>query len=202
VSEGVTLRSAGADRGAHGGIHGQLLTYPTLDVPSFYNSAVASGINDSGQIVGNYQDSNGKFHGFLYSNGIWTTLDDPSAGAEGTLAQGINDFGQIVGYYFDSSGVEHGFIYSSGTWITLDDPAAVNGTAAYGINDWGQIVGSYIGATQVEYPFPPGPPVEPGFLYSNGTWTNLYGPYGVPSPTSRFFGRFCGRTDRRPRPRH
>jgi probable HAF family extracellular repeat protein len=37
-------------------------------------------INNSGQIVGNYTDTHGTFHGFLYSNGTYTTLDDPSTG--------------------------------------------------------------------------------------------------------------------------
>ena len=37
-----------------------------------------------------------------YSNGTWSTLDDPS-GVQ-TSAQGINDAGQIVGSYTDSDG--------------------------------------------------------------------------------------------------
>jgi len=36
------------------------------------------GINDSGQIVGRYQDPGG-LHGFLYSGGNYVTLDDPVA---------------------------------------------------------------------------------------------------------------------------
>ena len=62
-------------------------------------------INDAGQIVGDYLDSSGTMHGFLYSAGIYTTLDDP-LGIR-TVASGINDAGQIVGYYFDSSNTPH-----------------------------------------------------------------------------------------------
>ena len=42
-------------------------------------------------------DHNGATHGFVYNNGIYTTIDDP-LGANGTLATGINDAGQVVGY--------------------------------------------------------------------------------------------------------
>jgi probable HAF family extracellular repeat protein len=64
-----------------------------------------------GQIVGRYSDANGS-HGFLYSNGTYTTLDDPLA-ANGTQAFGINDSGQIVGYYSDASFTEHGFLLTT-----------------------------------------------------------------------------------------
>ena len=75
----------------------------------------ATGINNSGQIVGYYDDSSGNSHGFLYSNGTWTTLDDPLA-TKGTEAVGINDSGQIVGNYADSSG--NGFLAAVPTSIT------------------------------------------------------------------------------------
>src|SRR5262249_52781439 len=66
------------------------------DVPGASGSA-ATGINDAGLIVGNQVDSDGVFHGFLLSGGVYTTLDVP--GAIGTRANGINDAGLIVGIY-------------------------------------------------------------------------------------------------------
>jgi hypothetical protein len=48
-------------------------------------------------------------HGFLYSGGTYTTLNDPLA-TNGTDVTGINDAGEIVGYYFDISGAYHGFL--------------------------------------------------------------------------------------------
>jgi len=57
------------------------LTYTTLQVPnSVLTSAI--GVNNNGDIVGNYEDQNGKVHGFLLSNGT-----------------GINNSRIIVGYY-------------------------------------------------------------------------------------------------------
>jgi probable HAF family extracellular repeat protein len=70
-------------------------TFTTLDDPSATFGTTASGINNMGQIVGQYGDSSGHAHGFLLSGGIYTTLDDPSA-TFGTTASGINDMGQIV----------------------------------------------------------------------------------------------------------
>jgi probable HAF family extracellular repeat protein len=62
-----------------------------------------------GQIVGYYKDSSGTEHGFLYSGGTYTKLDDP-LGAKGTEVHGINDTGQVVGLYLDSSGADHAFL--------------------------------------------------------------------------------------------
>ena len=114
--------------------------YTTRDDPLDTGTMLPLGglaINNSGQIVGNYTDNNGTVHGFLYSNGTYTTLDNPSGA---TVPLGINNLGQIVGEYGDASGTVHGFLYSNGTYTTLDDPLANltgngNGTLAQGIND-------------------------------------------------------------------
>ena len=65
------------------------------------------GINNRGQLVGNYVDGAGTTHGFLYSDGNFTTIDYP--GATLTAARAINNRGEIVGAYQDASGT-HGFI--------------------------------------------------------------------------------------------
>jgi probable HAF family extracellular repeat protein len=165
---GTNGANAGAGLSADAAAMANNYTFTTLDDPLGV-STVDSGINDSSQIVGSYGDSNGG-GGFLYSNGIWTTLDDPSASG-GTVPIGINASGQIVGDYIDyigSSGTQqHGFLYSNGTWTTLGDPSASGeGTVARDINDSGQIVRTYYGSGNVAH----------GFLYSNGTWTTLDDP--------------------------
>jgi probable HAF family extracellular repeat protein len=115
-------------------------TFSTLDDPLGINmgaqqhyATVAQGINDQGQIVGYYYDSGGNQHGFLYSGGTYTTLDDPLATGT-TLPYSINDPDQIVGFY---SGIGtfplHGFLYSGGTFTTLNDPLGTNGSFAFGI---------------------------------------------------------------------
>jgi probable HAF family extracellular repeat protein len=74
-----------------------IYTYTTLDDPNVADSTRAFGINDHGQIVGSYISADHKLHGFLYSNGTYTTLDYPSATV--TTAIGINAAGLIVGPY-------------------------------------------------------------------------------------------------------
>jgi probable HAF family extracellular repeat protein len=102
-------------------------TYITLDDPfasnsypsSTANGTIPSRINDEGQVVGHYYDSSGNVHGFLYDNGKYTTLDDPTPGTTTTVATGINDKGDIVGY-FVANGSEYSFLYSHGHYTTLN----------------------------------------------------------------------------------
>jgi probable HAF family extracellular repeat protein len=68
----------------------------------------AYGINDAGQIVGEYYGANGRTSGFLKSGNTYIDIDVP--GAYDTVAMGINDAGQIVGNYIDANGIDHGFL--------------------------------------------------------------------------------------------
>ena len=94
------------------------------------NGTAASDINDLGQIVGDYYDSNSTEHGFLYSSGAYTTspLRTIRRAPMARRAYGINDAGQIVGYYSDSNGTPHGFLYNGGNYTTLNDPLGTKGT--------------------------------------------------------------------------
>ena len=84
----VTVHAIGAEK-----------TYnlPAIDYPNAIATSVPGGINDRGDIVGAFTDSNRKGHGFLLSNGVYTAIDVPGAAA--TLARGINSRGDIVGSY-------------------------------------------------------------------------------------------------------
>jgi len=67
--------------------------YATIAPPdSAYT--IAESINNSGEIVGFYQDSAGQ-HGFVYDHGVYTTIDPP--GSVSTIANSFNASGQIVG---------------------------------------------------------------------------------------------------------
>jgi autotransporter-associated beta strand protein/probable HAF family extracellular repeat protein len=163
----------------NGFIEANGLYTPIID-PLTPSSTVATGINNSGQIVGYYSLVNGT-HGFLFSGGTYTTLDDPLGqlyplGQDDTAATGINDSGQIVGYYVGGDGNYHGFLYSNGVYTTLDDPlAGSGGTQAFGINNAGQIVGDYLGGSGYH-----------GFLYSNGVYTTLDDPLAGPNGTEAY----------------
>jgi len=71
-------------------------------------STVATSINVNGQVSGFHWNDDSPGHGFVYSNGMFTTLDVP--GALSTTAASINARGQVTGVYIDHLGMQHGFI--------------------------------------------------------------------------------------------
>jgi len=136
-------------------------TFTTFNVPgALPNTTVATGINNSGEIVGSFVDSTGE-HGFLYVNGVFTTINVP--GSTSTMVNGINDAGQIVGSFSTSSigPLQQSFLYSNGVFTTINGPHS----GASGINSAGQIVGTM------------GIYNEQAFLYANGHVTPITLPF-------------------------
>ena len=160
-----------------GNTHGFVLrggAYTPIDVPGAISGCsipahpapcytTVNGINESGRLVGIYQDQAGQFHAFFFSctagdlsacsGNSFTTLDP--AGAIYSQGGFINSQGQVVGSYITSDQKWHGFIWQSGSFISPinvpnDHPEL--GTVLFGINDRGQIVGSYVDM---------GPPPQP-----------------------------------------
>src|SRR5207249_5247479 len=87
---------------------------------------------------GTFTSDGGTFHGFLFTQGSFITVDVP--GASSTNALNINNAGEIVG---TSRGTgEHGFFFSQGRFVTIDVPGALS-TQATGINDRGRVVGTF-----------------------------------------------------------
>ncbi|MFC4909488.1 hypothetical protein [Actinomadura gamaensis] len=102
-------------------------------------------INDREEIVGTYDDASGRSHGFLRSNGRYSTIDHPKAtgeanseGLSGTFASGVNDRGEIVGSYVGAHGVIHGFRYARGGFTAVD-VAGARETWPFGIDDRGRM---------------------------------------------------------------
>jgi probable HAF family extracellular repeat protein len=126
-----------------------------------------SGINDRGQITGEYVRRDGE-SGFVRSpDGRLTTFDVP--GASATEAAKINDDGQIVGRYsedtplVDDSERVHGFVRDRrGIVTTVDYPGAQH-TLPTGINDGGDVVGHYVNARGATH----------GFLWKDGRFTQV-----------------------------
>ncbi len=119
-------------------------TFTTLDV----SGAVATfptGINDAGQVIGNYTDAAGQNHGFLDTAGAITTFDP--TGSVGTYPTGINASGQITGAYTDTAGIDHGFVDTAGAFRTVD-VAGSPGTEPIGIDAAGNVVGYYFNSSQ------------------------------------------------------
>ena len=157
--------------------------FSTVSDP-FGNSSYALGINDGGQIVGYYDDDTESVHGFLLSDGQYTTLADPSANTsdnQGTYASGIANDGTIVGYYFGADDAFHGFIATPAsdysTFTELDDPSAdsdfFGGTYATAIN-----AGANGAASEVAGYYYDSLGTSHGFVYSvnNSSFTNFTDP--------------------------
>lgn len=126
------------------------------------NGTVATAINNSGQIVGNYTTvalTPQKSNGFIYNGGTFTTLN--VSGAALTQPKGINSSGQVVGYFESPAASPHGFLYNGSTFTTFDYPGATY-TNFLSINDSGTITGvAGIGGTGV------------CFVYSAGRYTTI-----------------------------
>lgn len=109
-------------------------------LPANFNSQ-ATGVNNSGTVVGFYQPTSTTFTGFEDIGGLIRSISVP--GSVSTQALGINDLGEIVGDYTLANGNMFGFLDNSGIFSTLD-PFGSAAVTANGINDEGKIVGFYI----------------------------------------------------------
>lgn len=133
---GVAL-AVGLLAGASRSDAAMIYDFTILDVPGA-TSTVATGINDVGQIVGNYTDASGN-HGFVKAGSVYTPLDQPGE------VGGVNNAGQIVGVTSDG-GLTSSFL-KDGTSYTLfrvpPEPIYPHlYDRANGINDAGEIVGA------------------------------------------------------------
>src|SRR5262249_43545346 len=147
--------------------------------PSAAGRTVATGINDKGQIVGYYTDTQ-QNHGFFLAGvgGGFDPLNDPLAvGFVGTAADGINDLGTIVGVYRNAAGIDQGFLTGDGIhYTTISDPLGTNGTLVLGTSNnavKGLIydVGVYVDSANKSH----------GFFndFFSGTYTTIDDPLGT-----------------------
>ncbi len=138
-------------------------------------------IDTAGEVVGQFQDENYLFHGFLRAvDGTFTVIDAPNAGTQGgqgTIAGSINSQGVIAGYYLDVNNIFHGFVRTQdGAITTFDDSGEGTGTyqgtvesyTEQGINGAGQIIGYYVDSNNLVH----------GYLRSpdGSTFTTIDGP--------------------------
>jgi len=157
-----------------------ILNFPDAD------GTVALGINDLGHVVGQYWGTSfgqglQQFHGYVWKNGEYTTIDAPFSEAMATTLSGINNAGQIIGTYFhhrsdspddiNDYDSEIAFLYDNGSFTELDFPGAQipfccgAQTFPMDINNLGQVVGStYSSEGELQF-----------FLLNDGTYFRITG---------------------------
>ena len=104
-------------------------------------SSIATGINDSGIVVGNNIVVNFRNRAFLWTPDLGMRDLDANGGGWAP-ASAINNVGQVVGYFLTSHETASAFLWSAGEG--MQDLGTLDGvsTAALAIDDAGQVVGS------------------------------------------------------------
>ena len=134
----------------------QIFVITTFDYPGAGNSTTPFGINDRGDIVGDYVDSAGVRRGFRRRiDGTFSTIVPPGTtgvapGGTGTFtrAHGINNSRTIVGDFFNGpSNAFHGY-FLNGSTFTQYDIGGLFSTEIFGINDGGNFVGIFGSSVQ------------------------------------------------------
>jgi hypothetical protein len=116
----------------------------TFDYPGTGNLTLPQKINERGDIVGVFLDSNLVSRGFVrFSNGSFSApIVEPNDTVGFTEARGINNSGTVCGDYVTSDGNSHGFFLSGGIFTEYDVTGAPS-TDVFGINDPANFAGAF-----------------------------------------------------------
>ena len=124
----------------------------------------ARGINNAGEIVGAFTDTNFETAGFHIRNGSMTTVRLPNTFS--LELNGINDAGATVGTFVDSSFASHGFVFDGVSVNEIEIPDGFNITP-FSINNQNVVVGTF-----TEF----GTSSSRGFIANGGTITPFDAP--------------------------
>lgn len=133
----VVPANRGFKRDANG-----VFEYPIIAPTDDTHTTIATGIDDSGTIVGYSFDQQNNFHGFLLTggkHGDFTTIDEPPGPS--TWVFGINNLGDFAGATGPGLPL-HGFVSRSGIVTQIDFPGAL-GTEANAVASDGTVIGCY-----------------------------------------------------------
>jgi hypothetical protein len=123
---------------------GSIEVITTFDYPGTGNSTLPQKINERGDVVGVFVDSNGVTRAFVrFSDGSFSPpIVAPNDTAGFTEGRGVNNSRTVCGDYVGSDGNLHGFVLSSGTFTDFNIPGALQ-TTLLSINDPGDFTGDF-----------------------------------------------------------
>jgi hypothetical protein len=133
---------------------GSIEVIMTFDYPGTGNSTLPQKINERGDIVGEFLDSNGVTRGFIrFSGGSFSApIVDPNDTVGFTEGRGINNLRTVCGDYLISDGTFHGFFLSGGTFTEYDIAGAAN-TIVLSINDAADFAGAFTDSNGIPQAF-------------------------------------------------
>src|SRR5262249_464759 len=143
----------------------------TFDYPGTGNSTLPQKINDTGDIVGVYNDSSFVGRGFVrFANGNFSgPIVDPNDTCNVTEGRGINNSRLICGDYENGTDcLAHGYFLIGGNFSEFDVPDSLS-TQVLGVNNVGDFCGDFTDATGLMQ----------AFISIGGTIT----PFSVPGAT-------------------
>ena len=123
---------------------GSIEVITTFDYPGTGNSTLPQKIDERGDIVGIFLDSNLVSRGFVrFSDGSFSDpIVDPNDTVGLTEGRGINNSRTVCGDYAASDGNFHGFFLSGGTFTEYDIAGAAS-TLVHSINDSADFAGAF-----------------------------------------------------------
>jgi hypothetical protein len=153
---------------------GSIEVITTFDFPGTGNSTLPQKINERGDVVGIFLDSNLVSRGFVrFSDGSFSApIVDPNDTVGFTEGRGINNSRTVDGDYVGGDNELHSFFLSNGTFTQYDVPGALE-TNLLSINDAGDFTGGFD---------PDGSGIFQAFVSVGGTLTS----FSVPGAASTF----------------
>ena len=127
----------------------------TFDYPGTGNSTLPSHINDRGDIVGIYFDSNGVSRGFVrFANGNFSApIVEPNDTCNTTEGRGINNSRLVCGAYYNGADcTAHGFFLMRNNFTGFDVPGALDTTLS-GLNNAGDFAGWFTDSSGITQAF-------------------------------------------------
>jgi hypothetical protein len=153
---------------------GSIEVITTFDYPGTGNLTLPQKINERGDVVGIFIDSNGVTRAFVrFSDGTFSDpIVDPNDTVGFTEGRGINNSRTVDGDYIGSDNELHSFFLSNGTFTQYDFPGALE-TNLLSINDVDDFTGGFD---------PDGSGIFQAFISVDGTLTS----FSVPGAASTF----------------